>query len=191
MRAIIITVLFIITMSVAISMADIPVEGIKQYSYQYVINNTDDYPEYVFLTSSEIWNFEHPSLIINGTFGGGYKLDGFVLHAMKEVDLDKTVKEKMSAGNQGENIFSKYFASAPLATSDLLLPVSTGMNDTIPLSNITVLLEVEGIIGTELNVSKTATILGFENGTVQAEENDQEEDILLADENEFDLLHSF
>ncbi|MFH0968694.1 MAG: hypothetical protein V1862_13525, partial [Methanobacteriota archaeon] len=62
--------------------ADIPIEGMKQYNYQYVINNSFEYPDYLFLTSSEIWNFEHPFIVVNGTFSGGYKLDGFVLHAM-------------------------------------------------------------------------------------------------------------
>lgn len=188
MRRIII-VLVIAAMSITTNLADVPIEGITQYTYQYVINNTADYPDYVFLTSSEIWGFEHPSLVINGTFGGGYKLDGFILHAMKDTDLDTTVKEKISSADQGDTNVTAYFTSIPLATSDILLPISSGMDETIPLSNITVLLQVEEIRGNELNVTKVKTVLGFENGTIQEEMNSGEDDTAITGDVDPDLLH--
>ena len=181
--------LFMVVICSVPVMADVPIEGIKQYSYQYVINNSADYPDYVFLTSSEIWSFEHPIFVINGTFGGGYKLDGFILHAIKNADLDAAVKEKLSAAGKGENNFSTYFESAPIATSDILLPVSTGMNDTIPVNNITVILEVKEIKGDILNVTKVKKLLGFENGSIIEEISDETGKTDISGEEDIDLLH--
>lgn len=189
MRGIIILLLLLTTGIIIPTLADIPVEGIKQYNYQYMINNTADYPDYVFLTSSEIWHFEHPSVVVNGTFGGGYKLDGFVLHAIKETNLDATVKEQMTTADQIAENLSGYFASAPLATSEILLAVSIGMNDSIPLNNITVLLEVQNINGSELNITKVKTSLGFENGTVQEEINNEDIGAAQSGVEDLDLLH--
>ena len=171
------------------ALADIPVEGVKQYNYQYIINNTTDFPDYVFLTSSEIWGFEHPARVINGTFGGGYKLDGFVLHAMKGADLDATIQEQIDTPEQTGKNLTAYFATAPLATSDIVLPVSTGMNDSIPINNITVLLDVQEINGSVLNMTKVKTLIGFENGTIQEEMNNEEIDDALPGEEDLDLLH--
>jgi hypothetical protein len=161
------------------ALADVPIEGMKQYNYQYVINNSVEYPDFIFLTSSEIWNFEHPSIVVNGTFGGGYKLDGFVLHAMKEADLDPLIKEQLGTETQERTDLTKYFSSAPLATADVMLPVATSINDTIPLSNLTVLLQIQNIQDTELNITKTRMVYGFENGTTidmayQEESNDSQ-----------------
>lgn len=144
---------------------DVPIEGMKQYNYQYVINNTVEYQDYIFLTSSEIWNFEHPSIVVNGTFSGGYKLDGFVLHAMKESDLDPRIIDQLRTEEQERTDLTQYFSSVPLATAALDLPVATSIEDTIPLSNISVRLQIESIHGNELNITKTQMIYGFENGT--------------------------
>lgn len=149
--------------------ADIAVTGIKQQTNQYVINNTELFPEYQFLTSSEIWNYEYPSLVVNGTFGGGYKLDGFVLHAIKRTDLDPTVLADLSSPEREKKNLSAYFESAPLATSDLLLPVTTSLNENLSVSNLTVLVNIEGINKKNLNVSKIKTIYQYENGTKSEE----------------------
>lgn len=145
--------------------ADIPIEGMKQYNYQYVINNSDNYKDYVLFTSSEIWNFQHPSIVINGTFGGGYKLDGFVLHAIRDSELDPSVKEQISRAEPDNKDLTGYFTNATIATSDIQLPVSTNVDESIPLSNITVLLQIQDISDNVLNVTKIQTIYGFENGT--------------------------
>ena len=162
---ILILILILAGMFLTPAFGDVPIEGMKQYNYQYHINNTEEYPEYMFLTSSEIWGFEQPSIVVNGTFGGGYKLDGFVLHAMKEADLDPLIKEQMSRETQETKNLTGYFKSLSLATSDVLLPISTPIIDTIPLSNLTVLLQIQGITDTGLNVTKIRTVYGFENGT--------------------------
>jgi len=162
--AIQIFLLFLTGMLLTPVIADVPIEGMKQYNYQYVINNSADYPEYLFLTSSEIWGYEHPSIVVNGSFGGGYKLDGFVLHAMKEADLNPLIREELGTVNQKTDL-PGYFTSAPLVTSEVMLPVATNMDDTVPLTNLTILLQIQNITNAELNVTKIRTIYGFENGT--------------------------
>lgn len=145
--------------------ADIAVTGVKLVTNQYVINNTELFPHYQFLTTSEIWSYESPSLVINGTFGGGYKLDGFILHAIKRTDLDPVILADISSPERVKKNLSSYFESAPLATSDLLLPVSTSLNENLSVNNLTVLLNIEGIDKKNLNISRIKTIYQYENGT--------------------------
>lgn len=172
MRVVILCIL-VLTGSLILPLgADIPIAGMKQYDYQYVINNTGDYPDYLFLTSSEIWNFEYPSLVVNGTFSGGYKLDGFVLHAIRQADLDPAVKGELTTPENVKKNLSAYFESAPLVTSELILPVATSINDTVPLTNLSVLLQVTGINARNLNITKVKTIYQYQNGTIR-EEYDQ------------------
>lgn len=173
MRKILVSILILVTMLIMPLNADTPITGMKQYNYQYDITNTADYPDYLFLTSSEIWNFEYPSLIVNGTFGGGYKLDGFILHAIKKEDMSQTVKEELTSSDHDKKNLSPYFESAPLATSEILLPVSTSLSDKIPLTNLTVQLQVTGISDRILNITKIKTIYHYVNGT-SSEEMDQE-----------------
>jgi hypothetical protein len=158
--------------------ADIAVEGRKQYSYQYLLNNSSDNPDYIFLTSSEIWGFDQPSVVVNGTFGGGYKLDGFVLHAIKEADLDPLIRERLKKEEQDRTDLSEYFSSLPLVTADVSLPVATSMDEKIPLNNITVLLQINSISDFELNVTKAKIIYGFENGTTINQEFQEDSDEL-------------
>ena len=145
--------------------ADISVKGISQFNNQYVIDNTDKFQNYTFLTSSEIWGFEYPKLVVNGSFGGGYKLDGFVLHALKSTDISPGVREQLTREDSEKENLTSYFESSPLATSDILLPVSVGMNDTIPLNNITVFLQINNIEGKNLSISELKTVYGYLNGT--------------------------
>ncbi len=183
--------LIFMVLGVSSVLADVPVEGIAQYTYQYLINNTEEYPEYSFITSSEIWGFEQPSLVINGSFGGGYKLDGFVLHAIRTADLSEKIQEQLSAPGKDTLNLSRYFTTVPVATSDLLLPVSTGMDSSITLSNITVVLQVQEIYGSDLNATKEKTIFRYENGTALEEMTREEADQYLLIDAEPDLLQSF
>ena len=49
---ILILILILAGMFLTPAFGDVPIEGMKQYNYQYHINNTEEYPEYMFLTSS-------------------------------------------------------------------------------------------------------------------------------------------
>jgi len=169
MRTSIIIVLMLATLVIMPLEADIAVTGMKQQTYQYIINNTEDYPDYQFLTSSEIWNYEYPSLVINGTFGGGYKLDGFILHAIRQNDLDPAVRAELNTSDHEKKNLSVYFESAPMATSDLLLPVATTLNETLQVQNLTVILRIDEISNRTLNVTRLKTIYQYENGTSSEE----------------------
>jgi hypothetical protein len=161
-----ITILVMFALLVTSAIGDIAIVGEKQYSFRYVINNTGQYPDYYFLTTNVIMPEPVPNLVENGTFGGGYKLNGFILHAVKKADLDPGVVDTLrSQDRKGENL-TAYFEKFPLITSNISLPVSTSLDQTIPVDNITVVLSIDDINSTVLNVSKTMTLYGFENGTV-------------------------
>nr|WP_319540164.1 hypothetical protein [uncultured Methanospirillum sp.] len=169
MRTSIIIVLMLTGLLIMPLEADIAVTGMKQQTYQYIINNTEAFPDYQFLTSSEIWNYEYPSLVINGTFGGGYKLDGFVLHAIRQNDLDPVIRAELSSSDHEKKNLSAYFESAPMATSDLLLPVATTLNETLAIRNLTVLLRIDEISNRTMNVTRLKTVYQYENGTSSEE----------------------
>lgn len=160
---------------------DIPIEGITPYNYQYQITNTANFSDYSFLISSEIWGFDSPHLVNNGTFGGGYKLDGFILHAIRNSDLDPEVRESLISHEEGEKNLVEYFKNVQLATSSMLLPVSTGIDSAIPLSNITVMLQIEDIVDRDLAVSETKKVFWYLNGTVEEKfpsKTEESEDLL-------------
>jgi hypothetical protein len=165
------------------AIADVPITGEKQYSYRYVINNFADYSDYLFITSSEIWQYQMPGLVLNGTFGGGYKLDGFILHAIKKTDFDPVALDIFNSADVENKNLSNYLESAMKLTSDLHLPIATSMSEKILLDNITVILSINEINETDFNVSRIKTIFGFENGTTDEEH--------YIEENEEDLSNMF
>lgn len=164
--------IFILLLAVWIvtpGIADIPLVGEKQYSYRYIINNSADYPDYTFFTSSEIWQYAMPTLVVNGSFGGGYKLDGFILHAVKNSEIDPAVLDLMGSTNQEEKNLTPYLEKAPIRTADVLLPVSVSLDKAIPVDNISVVLLVNALNETAFTVTKVKTLYGFENGTTGEE----------------------
>ncbi|HWQ68264.1 MAG TPA: hypothetical protein VN372_15525 [Methanospirillum sp.] len=154
--------LILLTLLFLPTFADVPVEGMKQYNYQYVINNTADYPDYFFLTSSEIWKWNDPKPVLNGTFQDGYKFDGFVLHAIKQTDMDPGILSAlMDPMEAPEKNLTEYFEKVSIATANVSLPVSTTVDDTIPLIDIQVNLHVNSISPTDLNVSMSSVIFRY------------------------------
>ncbi len=152
------------------ALADVPVEGMKQVSYDYAISNIRDYPDYVFLTSSAIWGWKYASVINStGTFGGGYKLDRYEMHAIKALDFDR--QEFFAARDEyNEEIANctDYCRNNPMiVSSNLALPKATSVNLTMPIEKIEVLLRVNGITDRTLELSKTRMLYYYENGTVQ------------------------
>lgn len=160
---------------------DIPIEGITPYNYQYQITNTGNFSDYSFIISSEIWGFDSPHLVMNGSFGGGYKLDGFILHAIRNADLDPGVRERLTSEKEGDKSLADYFKTARMATSSMLLPVSTGMDSAIPLSNITVVLHIEDITDSDLVLTENKKVFWYLNGTFEekyATQPEESEDLL-------------
>jgi hypothetical protein len=150
--------------------ADVPVEGMKQADYNYVISNIKDYPDYVFLTSSAIWGWSYASIINStGDFGGGYKLDSFQLHAIKASDFERA---KFFAArdqyNQEIANCTDYCRDNPkIVSSNLTLPKATSVNEILPLEKIEVDLRIDSITDQALKISKTKMLYYYENGTVQ------------------------
>lgn len=155
---------------------DIPIEGITPFNYQYQITNTANFSNYSFIISSEIWGFDSSHLVTNGTFGGGYKLDGFILHAIRNTDLDPGVREHLTSEKEGDKSLADYFKTAHMATSSMLLPVSTGIDSAIPLSNITVILHIEDITDSDLVITEDKKVFGYLNGTVEEKLTNQTEE---------------
>lgn len=150
--------------------ADVKVEGWREQSYDYVISNINDFPDYVFLTSSAIWGWEYASIINStGCFGGGYKLDGFIVHAVKASDFNR--QEFLGMGNVSEqetvNCTDYCQNNAAIVSSNLTLPKATSVQEMVPVQKIEVYLKVDNITSQALNISKTRMLYYYSNGTVQ------------------------
>ncbi|HOJ97128.1 MAG TPA: hypothetical protein PK024_09880 [Methanospirillum sp.] len=151
--------------------ADVAVEGVSTYSYQYHIVNVDDFPDYLFLTSSAIWGWEYPHIIENGTFGGGYKLDAFILHAIlaPDIDVNKITggdTEESSSNAATENDTQTYLSSLPFLTANITLPVGAFYEDKLGIDNVTVNLSITTLNATAFEVKKESALFGLKNGSV-------------------------
>jgi hypothetical protein len=151
--------------------ADVAVEGVSTYSYQYDIVNAGDFPDYIFLTSSAIWGWEYPQIIENGTFGGGYKLDAFVFHAIPAADIDLNRitagnTEESSADAAEENDTQAYLSSLPFLTANVTLPVGAFYEDKLGIENVTVNLSITALNATAFEVKKESALFGMKNGSV-------------------------
>jgi hypothetical protein len=151
--------------------ADVAVEGWGQYNYNYVITNIGDYPDYVFLTSSGIWGWEHITVIENrtGSFGGGYKLDSFQVNAIKSSKLDwNALKDEGEVINEEDKPRVDFFEDNPnIASSNLNLPVATSLEDTQNIDDITVYLKVNSIEGRSINLSETRVVYRYLDGHIE------------------------
>lgn len=152
------------------SYADVKVEGWREQRYDYIITNINDFPDYVFLTSSAIRGWEYASVLDRlGSFGGGYKLDGFYVHAIRSVDFDKErfFNQRAEYDQDAVNCTDYCQNNSMIASSDLYLPKSVSMQETIPLNKIEVLLTVNDITDKALDISKTKMLYYYANGTIR------------------------
>jgi hypothetical protein len=141
--------------------ADIPVEGKTDYDINYVITNIDQYQDYAFLTSSQIWGWEYADLInqSTGTFGGGYKFDYYILHAILASKFD-LVGFKADPEEYAKN-------NTLILTSEVSLPKKAQVDDTLKLDSIVVYLKIDSITHNSFNVSKTGMIYNYKDGRSQ------------------------
>ncbi len=152
------------------AMADIKIEGWRNQNYDYIITDMKDFPDYVFLTSSAIWGWEYASRINStGSFGGGYKLDSFVVHAIKASDFSRYKFYTNRYDYEPETVnCTEYCQDSPkIVSSNLTLPKSISVEEIIPLKKIEVYLKVDSITSQSLNISKIKMLYYYENGTVQ------------------------
>lgn len=151
--------------------ADIAVEGVSTYSYQYTITNFEQFSDHIFLTSSAIWGWEYPFIIQDGTFGGGYKLDGFVLHAIPSADIDPDKITDLNASDTlsdetNESGASSYLADLPFLTANISLPKGAFFEDKLGIENVTVNLNITTLNETSFDAIKESALFGYRDGTV-------------------------
>ena len=150
------------------ALADVRVEGWKEVEYRYIISNIKDYPEYLFLTSSAIWGWEYASVINSmGEFGGGYKLDSFIVNSIKRSNLEqeKIIGEEGSGDQQTFNCTDYCQDNSYIVSSDLSLPKATSMKEEQEVDGIEVYLRIDDISDKSLNLSKTKMLYYYQNGT--------------------------
>ena len=151
--------------------ADVAVEGVSTYSYQYDISNFEQFSDYLFITSSAIWGWEYPFVIQDGIFGGGYKLDGFVLHAIPSADIDSDKIADVHADDAlpdetNESEVSSYLSSLPFLTANISLPKGAFFEDELGIKNVTVVLNITSLNETSFDVIKESALFGYTDGTV-------------------------
>ncbi|MCA1917655.1 hypothetical protein [Methanospirillum hungatei] len=151
--------------------ADVAVEGMSPYFYQYDISNFEEFKDYLFLTSSAIWGWEYPFIIQDGTFGGGYKLDGFVLHAIPSADIDPDTIAAINAGDaltdeSHDSEVSSSLSRLPFLTANISLPKGVFFEDDLGVLNVTVFLNITALNETSFDVKKEAALFGYRDGTV-------------------------
>jgi hypothetical protein len=150
-------------------LADVRVEGWNEVEYKYIISNIKDYPEYLFLTSSAIWGWEYASVINStGEFGGGYKLDGFILNSIKRSDLEqeRIIRQDGSDDLQTFNCTDYCQDNSNIVSSDISLPKAISMKEEQGVEGIEVYLKVEDINDQSLNLSKVKILYYYQNGTI-------------------------
>ena len=150
--------------------ADVKVEGWRDLSYDYIISNINDYPDYIFLTSSNIWGWKYASLINStGPFGKGYKLDDFIIHAIRASDFDKDsfLSQRDEYDPDIVNCTNYCQNNSKIVSSSLILPKATSIEEILSLKKIEVFLKIDNITDQALNISKIKTLYYYENGTVQ------------------------
>lgn len=172
LRVMMLLTIFICIFSPA--MADVAIEGVSQYNYQYHITNYADYPDYAFITSSAIWGWEYPQVVMNGSFGGGYKLDGFILHAVPLTDVDDTLLDTLAElrnpspdGDATERAsYAEYMSTIPVVTANVSLPVGTFYEDTLEIANVSADLTITTLNESSFNLTKDTAVFEYQNGEI-------------------------
>jgi hypothetical protein len=150
--------------------ADVKVEGWKDLYYDYIISNINDYSDYIFLTSSNIHGWEYASLINStGLFGKGYKLDDFIVHAIKTSDFNRDLffSHRDEYDPNTVNCTDYCQDNSKIVSSSLMLPKAISVEEILALEKIEVFLKIDNITDQALDISKTKTLYYYENGTIQ------------------------
>jgi len=152
------------------ALADIKVEGWREQRYDYVITNIGDFPDYLFLTSSAIWGWDDTRILNStGSFGGGYKLDAFIVHAVPASNFDQQRFYRQAEVDTQESMNCTDYcqSNAFTVSSNLSLPKATQVQETVPLEKIEVHLKIDSITAQALGLSKTEMLYYYSNGTIQ------------------------
>ena len=161
----------VVLLVVSCALADIPIEGVTEYDYEYNLTNAWMYPEYMFLTSSLIWGWDEPRVIQNGTFGGGYKLDSFLVSALRKDAVNSTVLDMLNrSGEEGSEkeadgtLLSEYLSNAPVISANISLPVGGFFEDTLNIESVTVNLKITGFSDADMAIVRDTALFRYKDG---------------------------
>ena len=144
--------------------ADVAIKGMKTYDCNYIISNMGNYPNYVFLTTSAIWGWTYATVVDRktGSFGGGYKLDDFVLHAVKISDL-RGLKLN-SSGDRSPSQAERLKSNNKVLTANMSFRKASNFRDTIPLEKVSIILKIDSLDDTAFNISRVKAVFDYTGG---------------------------
>lgn len=152
--------------------ADIAIQGISPYNFQYNISNAWMYPDYQFLTSSAIWGWQVPGLIENGSFGGGYKLDSISIYAIRKDELNQTILDELNrsntmtlAGERGGKVnLSGFLVQSSAIRANSSFPVAAFYEDDKDIQNVTVNLVITNLSPSGFNIIRDTAVFRYNSG---------------------------
>lgn len=146
----------------SVSYADVVEPGMKNIKIYYETNNTQNYPDYVFL----IHGNPSPSLeIINSSEFSFYKLSTVSIYAISKSNFNEN---ELNMGDSAINNFLQN--NNDLIKSDIVLEgasKSVSIND--PLEKIIITLNINSINGKTLNITKSKVTYIYNDGSTEEE----------------------
>ncbi|MCZ3364296.1 MULTISPECIES: hypothetical protein [Methanobacterium] len=151
--------IFILSITSPVVFADVIEPGMKEVKLYYTISNINKYPDYIFL----IHGTPSPSYeIINSSEFSFYKLSTVSIYAIKKSNFNET---ELSSNAH----FYNYFKNNPdIIRSNIKLDGSykqVNIND--PLEKACVLLDINSINGSTMEINKSKIIFTYTDGTSQ------------------------
>lgn len=156
-----IILVIILAFNISFAFADVIEPGQKQVNLSYQISNINNFPYYVFLLhGTPSPNYE----ILNASEFSLYKLSTASIYAVKRSTFNKNILTQAN-----ESAVDEYFNNnSDVIHSNLQLEGGYGNVDSNnQLENATIILEIETINDTSLEIKKSKIIYGFTDGSTQ------------------------
>jgi len=145
--------------------ADIIPPGGKPVNYCFLVENTGDYPDYVFLLVTEVGNnINSYGMIEEGSCTSFYTLATPAIYAVSREDFNQTEIEGLEAGH---GLTLSYFESPAYLKSDIAFHGLKTIDENDPAESITDVFTIASFEGGILDISKSRVIYGFEDGTTE------------------------
>ncbi len=154
----------IVTILPLTAFADIIDENREIIYYDYQIVNIDEYPDYLIIAGSSIYGLDSAVPVVNGTFGGGYKLDGFKLYAINNTEV-KTMDLTNDQGEFKNIAHGDYLRNLSMVVSDNTFNVAGSYEKDIGYDKIHVNLTILKLNDDVFEVNQTDRNVTFTNGT--------------------------
>ncbi|MGC9516259.1 MAG: hypothetical protein ACP5C3_01015 [Methanomicrobiales archaeon] len=148
--------------SSSIAYADVVEPGMKDVNLKYQISNINDFPDYIFLLRGT----PSPNIqIINSSEFSFYKLSSATIYAIKKTDFNQNIVNGTS-----EEVEAFFQNNNQLIKSNITLDGSFGnVKISNPLKEATIILEIEELNSTNLEIKKSKIVYTFEDGSKQDE----------------------